>query len=93
MSGYLPPGCTQQECDEAQPGYWDPPLVEVACDMCGGEGGIEHWESVSKWSIDPPSAIVIPCENCDGRGFFICEAEGDRPRTKDTPSIMGRDGT
>jgi hypothetical protein len=21
--GYLPPGCTQQQCDEAQPGYWD----------------------------------------------------------------------
>jgi len=21
--GYLPPGCTQRECDMAQPGYWD----------------------------------------------------------------------
>ena len=25
MAGYLPPGCTQRECDEAQPGYWDEP--------------------------------------------------------------------
>ena len=23
--GYLPPGCTQLECDMAQPGYWDEP--------------------------------------------------------------------
>lgn len=23
--GYLPPGCTQDECDRAQPGYWDEP--------------------------------------------------------------------
>ena len=28
MSGYLPPGCTQRECDEAQPGYWDEPEDE-----------------------------------------------------------------
>lgn len=23
MAGNLPPGCTQDECDRAQPGYWD----------------------------------------------------------------------
>lgn len=28
MSGYLPPGCTQRECDEAQGGYWDEPAAE-----------------------------------------------------------------
>jgi len=26
--GYLPPGCTQQMCDEAAPGYWDEPEEE-----------------------------------------------------------------
>ena len=30
MSGYLPPGCTQLECDMAQPGYWDEPEEEEA---------------------------------------------------------------
>lgn len=28
MAGNLPPGCTQQMCDEAQPGYWDEPPAE-----------------------------------------------------------------
>lgn len=50
------------------------PEVFVTCEECCGEGSIEQWESVSKWSIDPPCAHVIPCQACDGVGGFICEA-------------------
>lgn len=28
-TGAYPPGCTQTECDQAQPGYWDEPLSET----------------------------------------------------------------
>lgn len=39
MAGNLPPGCTQRECDEAQPGYWDSPEQELEalerCPDCG----------------------------------------------------------
>lgn len=64
-------------------GYCDgscqhPPEIWKDCEACCGEGGIEKWESVSKWSIDPPSAIVVPCDACRGAGGFISEAEGDR---------------
>lgn len=59
--------------------YFDvPPEVYQECSFCNGEGGIEKWESVSKWSIDPPSAIIAPCDVCNGAGGFICEAEGDQ---------------
>jgi hypothetical protein len=54
------------------------PEVWVDCDECDGEGAIEKWESVSKWSIDPPYALVLPCQACNGAGGMICEAEGDR---------------
>lgn len=53
------------------------PEVYVDCPECGGEGGIEVWESASKWSIDPPCAHVMPCRACNGTGGMICEAEGD----------------
>ena len=35
--GYLPPGCTQKECDQAQPGYWDEPELCPECNTydCG----------------------------------------------------------
>lgn len=48
------------------------------CSECNGEGAIEHWESVSKWSIDPPCAHVTVCRICNGAGGFIDEAEGDK---------------
>lgn len=48
------------------------------CEACGGEGSIEHPEFVSKWSIDPPGSYAVPCELCNGVGFFVCEAEGDQ---------------
>jgi len=56
----------------------EPPEVWEECHACQGEGAIEEWESVSKWSIDPPCAIVRTCQTCNGAGGFICEAEGDR---------------
>lgn len=54
------------------------PEVWIDCPECCGEGGIEIWESVSKWSIDPPCAHVKTCRACNGAGGYICEAEGDR---------------
>lgn len=50
------------------PEFW------LDCPECGGEGAIEKWEGVSKWSIDPPSAQVVPCQACNGAGGMICEA-------------------
>lgn len=58
--------------------FVEAPQVWKECPECCGEGGIEVWESVSKWSIDPPCAQVMRCEACNGAGGFICEAEGDR---------------
>lgn len=57
-----------------------PPEIEVACDMCGGAGQFEVPYTLSKWTDDPYGCTVEPCSNCEGRGFFICEAEGDTPR-------------
>ena len=38
--GYLPPGCTQRMCDEAQPGYWDVPEYEqIECECLNGTCG------------------------------------------------------
>jgi hypothetical protein len=81
MSGYLPPGCTQDECDRAQGGYFDAPLVEVACGMCGGEGHIVKgdWVYESGCGFGHADSYEVPCENCSGLGFFLCEAEGDLP--------------
>jgi DnaJ-class molecular chaperone len=56
----------------------DAPETWVVCPDCCGEGSIEIWESVSKWSIDPPCAYSKICDTCNGAGGFICEAEGDR---------------
>lgn len=58
--------------------FGDPPEIWQDCPDCQGEGAIEVWESVSKWSIDPPCAHVVTCKTCNGAGGFICEAEGDR---------------
>jgi DnaJ-class molecular chaperone len=55
----------------------DPPEQIETCPDCCGEGSIEVWESVSKWSIDPPCAYPVPCQTCNGAGFFICEMEPD----------------
>lgn len=52
------------------PEFW------VDCPECDGEGAIEIWESVNKWSIDPPCAHVVPCRACNGAGGLICEVEG-----------------
>lgn len=52
----------------------EPPEVWIECPHCQGEGSIEIWESVSKWSIDPPSAYVVVCDTCNGAGGFIEEA-------------------
>lgn len=57
----------------------DPPLVEVACDMCGGEGhtlrGIRVYEAGCGFAHDDVEAVR--CENCNGTGSFLCEADSD----------------
>lgn len=58
--------------EDHTPEFW------ADCPECCGEGAIEIWESVSKWSIDPPCAHVLPCRACNGAGGYICEAEGDQ---------------
>ena len=35
--GYLPPGCTQQMCDEAAPGYWDEPEADEPPERYDGD--------------------------------------------------------
>lgn len=52
----------------------EPPEVWVECPHCCGEGAIEVWESVSRWSIDPPCAHTMICEACAGAGGNIEEA-------------------
>jgi DnaJ-class molecular chaperone len=54
--------------------YGEPPEVWETCPDCCGEGAIEVWESVSKWSIDPPCAISVPCKTCAGAGGWIEDA-------------------
>lgn len=54
----------------------EPPEVWEECPTCCGEGSIDIWESVSKWSIDPPSAHSVICDTCQGAGGFIVEARG-----------------
>lgn len=55
----------------------EPPEVFEDCPECCGEGGIEQWEFVSRWSIDPPCGHVVPCRACGGTGGMICEPTGD----------------
>lgn len=54
--------------------YGEPPEVWVECEHCQGEGSIEVYEPVSKWSIDPPCGLCITCEQCGGAGGHIEEA-------------------
>lgn len=49
------------------------PEVAEGCPECCGEGAIEVWESVSRWSIDPPCGLAVPCTACGGSGVIICE--------------------
>lgn len=46
------------------------------CPECGGEGGMYVWESVSRWSIDPPSAYLQTCPACGGNPGLIAPATG-----------------
>ena len=80
MAGYLPDGCTQRECDEAQPGYWDPPQQEFVCDACDGSGV----EVFGVWVYEPGCSFghmsddEVPCGKCNGAGGWIDDAEADQ---------------
>jgi DnaJ-class molecular chaperone len=80
MSGYLPPGCTQQECDEAQPGYWDPPQTWHQCDACDGSGvevfGTFVYEPGCGFGHD--STDERPCGKCNGAGGWVDDVEPDQ---------------
>lgn len=66
MSGHLPDGCTQRECDEACPGYWDDDEIDEApelyeCDCCGK---MVEPDSISRcW---PFGIETYACEKCRG---------------------------
>lgn len=49
------------------------------CEACEGQGhivkGMRVYEAGCGFSH--MDSYEDPCGNCDGRGFFICEAEGD----------------
>lgn len=69
---------TRSPDDELDHG--EPPEVWVECPVCQGEGYIEQWESVSRWSIDPPSGFAVLCEECHGAGGAIEDAGGEDRR-------------
>jgi RecJ-like exonuclease len=42
----------------------------IDCPACGGEGGhYEPEQRFSRWHLDPPGEIFIPCEECHGAGM------------------------
>lgn len=66
MAGNLPPGCTQRECDMAQPGYWDEPPederdIDVPCEVCGTEGRIYRGQYENERDCGE-------CPACQGKG-------------------------
>lgn len=84
MAGYLPPGCTQTECDQAQPGYWDDeeaPQQWFECDVCDGSGE----EVFGYWGYEPGCnhGHIIedgrPCSKCNGAGGWVDDVEADAP--------------
>lgn len=58
---------------------WDPPLVQVECGACDGQGIIVKgsWVYEHGCGFGHADSYEVPCGNCDGHGFFVCEAEGD----------------
>jgi hypothetical protein len=77
--GYLPPGCTQQECDEAQPGYWDPPQRWYECDACAGEGYTVHRITVYELGCGFPhdDSDERQCGKCNGAGGWMDDDQPD----------------
>lgn len=54
----------------------DAPEIFVDCPECCGEGSVEVWQMVTRWSIDPPSSQPVTCPACHGTRGFICDAPG-----------------
>ncbi len=80
MAGYLPPGCTQWECDHAQGADDEPPLAWHECPDCDGEGHTVHRITVYELGCGFPhdDSEERPCERCRGEGGWIDDAEPDR---------------
>jgi hypothetical protein len=55
----------------------DAPEEVKICPACDGEGAIEVYESVSRWSVDPACGHAIPCLVCQGAGASIDDMEPD----------------
>ncbi len=79
MAGYLPDGCTQRECDEAQPGYWDVPQQWYVCEECGGEAVFAYRVTVYEHGCGFPhdDTAEKKCGCCNGEGGYWADAEGD----------------
>lgn len=60
---------TYDDCDE-------PPLVQVECGACDGAGHIVKgdWVYENGCGFGHSDSYEVPCANCGGDGFFICEA-------------------
>lgn len=78
-TGAYPPGCTQRDVDEAQPGYWDPPQQEYECEHCDGTGYIPRRITVYEHGCGFPHDDVeeIKCEACGGYGGYVADVEPD----------------
>lgn len=50
------------------------------CEQCGGEGEILETIHVYEngCGFSHPDVYGKPCLHCGGRGWFLCEMEGDR---------------
>jgi DnaJ-class molecular chaperone len=67
----------------------DEPVFLVTCKACGGEGCYYEAESrFSRWHLDPPSEVAIPCDECHGRGEFL----SDEPDAVDLDDLSERCG-
>ena len=55
-----------------------PPEIEETCEMCCGEGYVTN----GAFHYYPGHGDEVLCENCGGKGFFLCEVEGSdvKPR-------------
>lgn len=80
MSAYLPPWCTQRDCDMAQPGYWDAPQQWHECDACQGEGFIARRVTVYEHGCGFPHDGTAEelCGKCNGACGWLDDAESDR---------------
>ena len=74
MGGWLPPGCTDKDVDEACPGYWDEPaeegpMLSYKVEISVGKGWHDNklrfltWEEADAWGCIVISRWSVPCRH------------------------------